>query len=292
MIRSATLACCYSLALSGVIGCSDSTTVGTSPQPFTSFSEIPANGATQLEGVGVSTSYVQDPATGGFNFFAESGPGASSAQVTTSGGQAVELRASTPGSNVVFNAGRGDTATPVAGVVVYRSVDGASRGVFANQAAQGYEYQTYGAWLTGVGTGVGTVGAGSYGAQTDPATIPAGRTATYSGKALGVVRRSDAQVYTTESNVNVSTDFSTVNISSSGTRSVNLLTNVPGSASDLDFSGSGPVSGSAFAANVSGPATSGSATGAFYGPNASEVGGTFRTTGAGGLQHMGAFGGN
>jgi hypothetical protein len=52
------------------------------------------------------------------------------------------------------------------------------------------------------------------------------------------------------------------------------------------------VSGSTFAASVSGAATSGSATGAFYGPNASEVGGTFRTTGSGGLQHMGAFGGN
>ena len=62
-------------------------------------------------------------------------------------------------------------------------------------------------------------------------------------------------------------------------------------APGLDYSGEGSVSGSSFAANISGPATSGTANGVFYGPNANEVGGTFSATGAG-ISHVGSFGGN
>ena len=65
-----------------------------------------------------------------------------------------------------------------------------------------------------------------------------------------------------------------------------------GTDSRLDFTGSGPVSGSVFKASVDANFSvpvSGSADGQFYGPSAQEVGGTFGLDGSD-LTYIGSFG--
>ncbi|KUJ77793.1 transferrin-binding protein-like solute binding protein [Ruegeria profundi] len=163
--------------------------------------------------------------------------------------------------------------------------------VFVDPVAQGYEYQTYGAWITGYGTGSGKVGAGSFGTKTAAANVPSGKSATYNGASVGVARRADGQPYVTSSDVSVSTDFSTVSVASTGTQAVNVNTGAISSASELDFTGTGSVSGGTFTANVAGSDTSGRVDGLFYGRQANEVGGTFQTTGPSGVAHAGSFGG-
>jgi len=65
-------------------------------------------------------------------------------------------------------------------------------------------------------------------------------------------------------------------------------------APELDFSGTGNVSGNTFTADVSGSGAgagiNGTANGVFYGPDAEEVGGTFSTQGTGGVSYIGAYG--
>lgn len=259
--------------------------------PFTGFSDLPAFGTTQLQGQSVSASYTTDLSTGNVTVSNPSGPSASTASLTTENGNVVALSASAPGTTVNFDSRRGDTLIAQSGVIGAETSNQQDVAVFADPNAQGYEYQTYGAWITGYGTGSGKVGAGSFGSRTAAANVPSGTSATYNGASVGVARRADGQPYITSSNVSVSTDFSTVNVSSAGTQAVNANTGAISSAPELDFSGTGSVSGTTFTANVSGSGTNGRADGLFYGPQANEVGGTFQTTGSGGITHAGSFGG-
>lgn len=278
------------VAVSSVAGCGGGDGGGTTA--FTSFSAIPDNGVTQIEGQAVTASYTANLTTGDVQVGSVAGPNASTAIVTTRNGEAVRVEISAPGSNFVYDDSRGDIAIADLGVIGLETADGRSQAVILDNEALGFEYQTFGTWVTGYGTGSGTVGAGSYGARTNSGDLPIGQSASYQGIAVGVARRSDGQPYVTASEVNVSTNFSTAGISSTGTQAVNLNTGAMVSASELDFAGSGPVNGSGFRANVSGTGTSGRADGIFYGPNASEVGGTYQLTGPGGVVHAGAFGGN
>jgi hypothetical protein len=164
----------------------------------------------------------------------------------------------------------------------------------ANNEAAGFEYQTYGAWLTGFNTGSGNVGVGSFGAKTASSAMPTGTTATYNGASTGFINYADGVPGRTTSKVTVSTDFSTATISSSSSL-VTFVDAIGGTDQDhrLDFTGTGPVSGSGFTATVDSdfPApVSGSVDGQFYGPSAQEVGGTFGLTGSG-VDYIGSFGG-
>jgi hypothetical protein len=167
--------------------------------------------------------------------------------------------------------------------------------IIVDNEGAGFEYQTFGAWETGLGTGAGAVGVGSFGARTFSDALPAGTTATYNGGSIGVVSVvSNGRLYTSSSDVTVETDFSTASISSTGTDLVGLnndfdYTDVSG----LDFAGSGEVSGSGFTAVVNAPHASGGAVGQFYGPSAQEVGGVFALKGSGvtsGVTYTGSFG--
>jgi hypothetical protein len=93
----------------------------------------------------------------------------------------------------------------------------------------------------------------------------------------------------TTSGIEIETNFVNVQVTSTSTNARNLNSGATIPAAGLDFTGSGPVSGSGFTANVSGTLTSGTANGSFYGPQAQEAGGTFRTSG-GGVTYVGAFG--
>ncbi len=282
------------LVCSALTACGGNESIGpgSTVTPFTGFSDIPNNGTTEIDGQAVTASYVADPSTGDVTISNPSGPSQSSTRIVTRNGVPVALTANAPESSVSFDTRNGDTRIDDPFTTGYVTADGQDSATFINPAQAGYEYQTYGAWVTGAGTGAGTAGAGSYGLKTEVSDVPVGASATYRGVGLGVARRSDGQPYQTVSSVTVSTDFNTASIDSANTSAVNLNTATTSSAPELDFSGSGAVSGSGFTATVAGTGTSGSAQGQFYGPSATEVGGTYTTSGPGGVWHMGAFGGN
>jgi hypothetical protein len=259
---------------------------------FTGFSQLPNNGVTQLQGRAISSSYTTDSSFNPISIAPISGPSDAYANVTTENGVLVALSANAPTSSVTFDTRNGDTIVAESPLIGAATANGQDLAVFADPDAAGYEYQTFGAWLTGYETGSGTLGAGSYGLRTDPASMPSGTSATYNGNGIGVARLADGEPYATVSNVSVTTDFSTATITSSNTQAVNINTTTTSSASELDYSGTGTVSGSGFTASISGPATSGSAEGIFYGPTANEVGGTYQASGDGGVIQAGSFGGN
>ncbi|WP_170607617.1 transferrin-binding protein-like solute binding protein [Ruegeria arenilitoris] len=260
--------------------------------PFSGFSNVPENGTVEIDGEAVTARYVADPSTGGVTIEDQTGPSPSTTLVTTRNGVVVALSSAASGSSVSFDTRNGDTRVDTPLVTSFVTADGQDLATYVDPERAGYEYQTYGAWVTGAGTGSGTAGAGSYGLKTEASNIPVGATATYRGVGLGVARLSDGQPYQTVSSVTVTTDFNTATIGSSDTSAVNLNTATTTNAPELDFSGSGSVNGSEFTALVSGAGTAGTAQGQFYGPSANEVGGTFATTGPGDVWHMGAFGGN
>jgi hypothetical protein len=266
---------------------------GSNATAFSGFSNVPANGVTRIEGQAVTTAYVVDPVTGDIEVVSVTGPSDSTALWTTEGGDTVALRVSAPGSGISVDARNGGTVdVNPQGVVLFQTADGRDFGVVVNEASAGFEYQTFGTWVTGYGTRSGTAGSGSYGLRTTPSQMPAGTSATYRGASVGQARLADGQPYITTSEVTVSTDFATARISSTNTQAVNLNTAARRPASELDFIGRGAISGSGFTAPVSGSGVSGTANGQFYGPTASEVGGTFQTSGPGGVEYGGAFGAN
>lgn len=115
-------------------------------------------------------------------------------------------------------------------------------------------------------------------------TLPSG-SATYSGNSVGIVE-TGTDVAVTVSDVTVNTDFSSVTVTSSGTLAEATTDGSPAlNRSDLDFTATGSVTGTGYAATGGGMQVNG----AFYGPNAEETGGVF--SGApGGAIYGGAFG--
>lgn len=185
------------------------------------------------------------------------------------------------------------------------SVNGATLGLKNNSGSvalvsnpQDSSYQNYGAWAQSTSGTPGTLGVGSFGQTV--ASLPAkAPKATYSGNSTGWYVDTAGTLLGTTSNVkvDVTSNFSNVSITSSGTQTVDpgtlKLTNAP----QLDFTGTGgPVSGNGFkitSLSGSGAGTviaSGSATGSFYGTAAQEVGGTFKAATGTNSTYVGAFG--
>ena len=170
--------------------------------------------------------------------------------------------------------------------------------------AAGHEYQTFGWWSGETSaTASRSWGAVSFGRRTEEANLPDTQ-ATYAAKSVGLaVDHSTA--YRTTSDISISTaDFTNVTISSTNSMAMRILpdgTTVPVSelrnqSLGLEFTGTGSVTGSGFEANISDDGSktrTGKAVGWFYGPDAEEVGGTFKLeyTGLGVTSHIGAFGG-
>lgn len=278
-----------SLLFLTVAACSGGSGGGSSSSgtSFSGFSELPEDGVTVIEGQAVTADYTADLSSGDVEVEGSPSTNSSSAKVTTANGSASALGLTTQGQTVTL-----DQVSDQGDIIGFTNDDETSAAFFANPDESGFEHQTFGTWLTGYGTGSGTVGAGSYGTKTKASSIPANATASYSGVGLGVARLADGQPHLTASKVDVSTDFDTVTISSEDTLAVSVNTGASTDASELDFTGTGDVSGSGFSVSVSGSGTSGSAQGQFYGASAEEVGGTFETSGSGGISHIGAFGGN
>ncbi len=161
--------------------------------------------------------------------------------------------------------------------------------------AMGWEYQSFGVWVTGAGTGSGTYGAASIGAATAGSSVPVTGTATFTGYTGGRYVASDGSYYFTSSNMSAVTDFAARSLAFATTSTAitpDLLTQ--SAASTLNMTGTLTYSSGSnqFTGNVSTTGgLTGTATGRFYGPTAQEIGGTFGVTGAGVTTYGGAFGG-
>jgi hypothetical protein len=161
--------------------------------------------------------------------------------------------------------------------------------------AMGWEYQSFGIWVTGAGTGSGTYGAASVGAATAGGSVPTTGTANYTGYTGGRAVANDGQYFFTSSSMSAATNFATRSISFATTNTYttpDLLTQ--SAASSLNMTGTLTYSAGSnqFTGNVSTTGgMTGTATGRFYGPTAQEIGGTFGVSGAGVLNYGGAFGG-
>lgn len=247
---------------------------------------LPTDGNVTLSGNAVTANFSNDAT--GFEVDGINGSGSSTLRLTTESGEIVEANFSGRGSSVGFDAT--DDRVQDGVVVGFDTVDRNDGALLIDPSRSRFEYQTFGVWLEGRREARGTAGAGTYGSRTPSGNIPTGRNATFDGVSAGVARLSDGDPYLTASEIDISTNFRTATITSSGTQASNLGAGADRAAPELDFSGTGNVSGNSFTANVSGTGTSGTANGFFYGPDADEVGGTFSTTGAGGVSYIGAYG--
>ncbi|MEM9475490.1 MAG: transferrin-binding protein-like solute binding protein [Pseudomonadota bacterium] len=280
-----TTALCAALALSA---CGGGGGGGSTVVPFTSVSDLPDNGTVVINGSGVTASYTSDLGTGVTSISAPTTSDDATTRIRIVNGVAQDFSVSAPGSSAAFDLGTAVGGNLAGERFLVLSQDGQTAYISENVMPV-YEYQTYGTWITGLGTGSGTVGVGSFGAETNATALPAN--ATYTGTGTGYALDDADQSFITDFEVSATTDFSTITITSSNTVTENLVTADVVADPAYDFTGSGPVSGNGFTASIASTNTSGTATGSFFGPNAEEFGGTFDTSGPSGHVHIGSFGG-
>ena len=181
------------------------------------------------------------------------------------------------------------------------SVDptGTNIGIAAEPLASNlnWNYQSYGAWETGRGTGSGYAAVASVGNMTSGAGIPTTGNAIYTGYSGGVAISADGtQDFIVSSDFQATADFSTRSVSIQATNSgsydpVNDITNI----NDTQYNYTGVATYDAGSNSLHGTIiTSGGNNGTvcarFYGPSASEIGGIFEARGAGVSGYFGAFG--
>lgn len=262
---------------------------------FTSWSAVPIPGTVTITGKTVEASYISNPQASGFPVTSHSAltTGTANGSITyNSAGTRTALAITGSQSGVSFNASElASSGTVVFGAAVTTSADGKTQMIYSDTAALGVNYQAYGIWATGLGTGSGFGGAASVGSATPASSVPASGTATFTGGAGGLLIDTTGLQYLVRGNSTLVANF--------GTRSLNFSTSgstftTGQSASGLNMtgtltysSGSGNFSGSVTSPSIS----SGTAQGSFYGPAANELGGTFVLTGTGVQTFFGAFGG-
>ncbi|WP_424967878.1 hypothetical protein [Dinoroseobacter sp. S375] len=215
--------------------------------------------------------------------------------MTTEDGEIVELGLAVIDGNAVFIPfDPSEFVQPRPDIIqAFRALEGDElQGALALviEADRPFEHQAFGVWGVGVFDDAGAFSAGSFGAKTRAARLPSGLTARYADRTLSFVVLANGSLLSLESDLGLETDFSTVTLESSGTRDYTGEPSIPSEPrAQYDFSGTGTVSGSGFTADVAGDVLSGQAS-AFHGPNAEEIGGTYRLTGPTGSTLIGAFG--
>lgn len=166
--------------------------------------------------------------------------------------------------------------------------------------ANGWDYQTFGAWETGRGTGAGAVGAISIGAPTAGSAIPTIGGAEFTGRTVGAYVNADGNDFLTLSSLTVNVSFADrqLELVSADTITIDPLTSVPAPQPGLDLSGTLSYSAgvNSFTGNLttvgsdSVSSMTGTSRGRFYGPNAEELGGVFAVKGDGVESYGGSYG--
>jgi hypothetical protein len=263
---------------------------GSCPDP------VPVGPSTaEVDGIGAETTYTSD--ADGVTSVAAAGPtGPASAELTfDEAGAITKLTLNGPATSRTWDSQRGSTFTDAGTVVAASSGNGQDLAVAANPYLHGFEYQTFGAWETGRGTGVGTAGAFSLGSETEGSDIPTSGTAIFNGVAGGLYVDQAGEDYVVGANAALVADFAnrTADFTSTGSEKVSLVDGSVSDAAGLDLdasltygSGSNAMTGSVSSAN----GMTGTIDGRFYGPDAAEAGGIFHLKGPGVETYGGGFG--
>lgn len=266
---------------------------------FVSFSEVQPNSTHTLGAMTREAGYEYDTQALVLTGLSELTPSTDSSTLTLGfdGNRELNrLSINTPYSSASFSASGGDQFVDVAqGIVGALSADETRIVLAADPYALGWDYQSFGVWLTGYDTGSGRVGVLSAGAVTPASAVPTSGSATYLGAVAGLYVDGTGLDHVALADLQITADF--------GSRSLDFRTanTTVGVISDgyaysnaaLDLSGSlnYAAGSSTFSGEISsGGGMTGKADGRFYGPRAEEVGGVFAVTGAGQSAYAGAFG--
>jgi len=280
---------------------------GVTVTPFTSFSAIQPSSTVLIQGTATGTSYTSNIGTG---YVTSLG----SPTTTSYGSSSVTAVYNSSGSvsslTLTPNIGPATTYTNLTNitngnlntVAVYGN--NISGGTVTNEVVYmyanglGWNYQTFGVWLTGEGTGSGYGGAASVGSITPVSGIPATGSATFTGYSAGYYTAATGQPYLSAANMTATANFGTRSIAFNTTNTQISAFNGTGTSAQSGLNLSGTLNYSSGSNTFSGTLTSansqlsGSANGQFYGPTATEIGGTYAVKASTGVQSMaGGFGG-
>jgi len=283
--RKITWLCCFAAPLA-LAGCGGGSGGGGGPGGVTNeFVKFPiaANAPTKITGKGQEASFDQ----GGISAFAA---GDVSADVTVDENNevtSVALKTATNGT-MTWNGNNAEMSSNFGGRILKGESNDGNRIVgVGDPEANGFEYQTYGAWLD---ENAGKVGVFSVGAVTPAANVPDSGTATFKGTAGGIYHdgTDDPQAMTANATLDVDFENAKANFKTTDTvletganDDLNMTTG------DLDIADGG-FSGAVSTTN----GMAGNVDGRFYGTGtdaAKEVGGTFVLTG-GGATMAGGYG--
>ena len=174
--------------------------------------------------------------------------------------------------------------------------------VLANPYKLDFDYQTYGTWATGAGTGRGEVGALTGGFRTLVADIPTQGIAVYNGETGGRFVEdllTSGDYGWTQSDFTATADFANREISVATANTTTYDNNGNTELNVIDFDINGTLNYNAGFNGFQGVVTnganlSGTMTGQFYGPSAEEMGGVFALSDPNGngsiAAYMGGFG--
>src|SRR5215471_12784783 len=250
---------------------------------FISFALMPKPGTTQLPAATTELSYTA--AGSKVTSVSPTSDGSGSVHLTVdAAGSVTGLTIDGTQSHVSFSNANGDLLTSNAGVARAQSADGKSFAIGVDYNTLGYNYQTFGAWLTGAGTGSGNAGAFSTGAPTPVSSVPTTGTAVYNGTAGGIYVDSSGTTFVAAGSSTLTANFvnHSLSYSTSRTTAVDSATGAAlSNPSVLNMQGtlSLAAGSNAFSGAVSTSSLNGSASGRFYGHTANEAGGTFALRG-------------
>ena len=201
----------------------------------------------------------------------------------------------TPTSELTWDDALGEIDDSRALVIVSKDTElGIVFNPIKNPANPAWQYQTFGAWETGRGTGSGTIGAISAGVPTAGSAIPTTGEATFTGKTAGIYLDVDKD-YITASDLTIDADFLNRKLIFTTTNTIDAATGDSLDKLDMfsDNLSYNPATNSfsdpsSLAASKAG--LTGSTTGQFYGPQAQELGGVFSLSASDGQYYSGSYG--
>lgn len=249
---------------------------------FTSWSAVRSPSTTTVTGIGQQVSYtapdgyvatVSDPSATGT---------ASFTQVLDANGYVTRGSISTSeGTSITFDALRGDGFANYSEINLAANQAGTEVAVSAAPEVFGWDYQSFGAWITGGGLGAGKAGVVSVGAVTPAGAVPSTGTAVYHGGFGGIYVDSNGYDSLAAGNFRADVDFGNRSVQLTGSSAVTTDLISSTSAPHLNFSGS--ASYAAGSNRFEGTLTTaggltGATTGQFYGPQAQELGGVATLT--------------
>lgn len=281
------------------------------PTPFTSYGAVVKPSTVIGSGSSQEVTYTYNTGTGkvtsvsALSAFANGG---SVTSVINAAGTTTSMTATSAlGTSISLNTANGDVIDVALtnGIIASASANGQNIILGVNHAAftPAWDYQTFGMWETGVGTGSGTFGVMTVGAETAGAAVPTTGTYTFTGVAGGDYVDSSGVDVLAISNMSATTNFATRSIAFATTGTItmpSLVAPISYTANNnlnmtgtLTYaSGSNQFTGAIATAGggTGNAAMNGTATGKFYGPAAQEMGGTFGVTGGGTAAYVGGFG--